>query len=240
MAAEWFYQVMGQQFGPVSSAELRALAAAGTVQPDTLVRKGTDGEWVFASRVHGLFEPSGSPPTVADRPAAKNSTPPGPSPPLSPRVPPVSSPVPVASAESPTHTPPFQQVRPWIRYGVPIAVLVASIGILVAARWSSRSAFGAFGLFHWLIVALVIGLFGYVLYRLGKTLRAGRCAPGEEQVRPWIRYWARFLDTYVAALVIGFVVGIVYPPAAEWNEFLFGMALFFAYCFIEPIFGSSD
>ncbi|MCZ7593445.1 MAG: RDD family protein [Kiritimatiellae bacterium] len=55
------------------------------------------------------------------------------------------------------------------------------------------------------------------------------------QIRPWIRYWARILDTYSAALVLGFVIGIVYPPAAEWNELLFGMALLFAYCFIEPI-----
>jgi len=60
MAAEWFYQVMGQQLGPVSAVELRALANAGTVQPDTLVRKGTDGCWVWAEKVQGVFRPSGS------------------------------------------------------------------------------------------------------------------------------------------------------------------------------------
>jgi hypothetical protein len=61
---------------------------------------------------------------------------------------------------------------------------------------------------------------------------------GNARVRPWIRFWARFLDTYVVALVIGFLVGVAYPPAVEWNEYLFGMALLFAYCFVEPIFFS--
>ena len=37
MAAQWYYQIMGQQFGPVSAAELRALASAGTVARDTLI-----------------------------------------------------------------------------------------------------------------------------------------------------------------------------------------------------------
>jgi hypothetical protein len=54
MASEWFYQVMGKQVGPVSSAELLALAQDGTVAHDTPVRKGPDGKWVSAARVKGL------------------------------------------------------------------------------------------------------------------------------------------------------------------------------------------
>ena len=59
-----------------------------------------------------------------------------------------------------------------------------------------------------------------------------------ERVRPWIRYWARCLDTNITVLVMAFTVGVAYPPAAKWNEFLLGMALLFAYCFVEPIFFS--
>ncbi len=55
MASEWFYQVMGKQVGPVSSAELRNLAQRGIVTFDTPVRKGAGRTWVSAQRVRGLF-----------------------------------------------------------------------------------------------------------------------------------------------------------------------------------------
>lgn len=65
MAAEWFYLVVDQQFGPVSAVEIRALAAAGTITPDMLIRKGADGRWVCAAKVQGLFQLCGSRPTQA-------------------------------------------------------------------------------------------------------------------------------------------------------------------------------
>lgn len=83
----WFYQIMGKQLGPISSAQLRVLANAGTVAPDTMVKRGAAGGWMPAGRVQGLFPP----PTVADRSAAKNPTVPCPPPPLPPRLPPVPS-----------------------------------------------------------------------------------------------------------------------------------------------------
>jgi uncharacterized protein (AIM24 family) len=55
MAAEWYFKVMGTDFGPVSVAELVRQAADGRVVPDTEVRKG-DGPWVPASKVAGLFD----------------------------------------------------------------------------------------------------------------------------------------------------------------------------------------
>jgi hypothetical protein len=54
MASEWFYQVMGEQVGPLSSAELLALAQRGSITYDTPVRKGTNGNWGSAARVKGL------------------------------------------------------------------------------------------------------------------------------------------------------------------------------------------
>jgi len=72
---QWYYQgPAGEQLGPVSADELRKLAGAGHVVPDTLVRRGDDVEWASARRVKGLFtkphvaEPSGRVlPTLAHR-----------------------------------------------------------------------------------------------------------------------------------------------------------------------------
>ena len=65
MAAEWYYQIMGQQLGPISPTELRALASTGAVTPETIVKKGVDGVWLRAERVQGFFEWSDSRPTLA-------------------------------------------------------------------------------------------------------------------------------------------------------------------------------
>ncbi len=72
MAAEWYHQTGGQQSGPVDSRELRRLAEAGIVRPDTLVRQGTSNPWVRAERVHGLFQRS----TPAPSPSRGASAPP--------------------------------------------------------------------------------------------------------------------------------------------------------------------
>lgn len=56
MATQWFYKVMGDEFGPCTAAELKQQAALGNIPEDSLVRKGTDGQWVSAWRVKGLFD----------------------------------------------------------------------------------------------------------------------------------------------------------------------------------------
>lgn len=62
----WFYRVMDEEIGPISSAELQNLAQCGVVFWDTLVKTGT-GDWVPAERVQGLFFVSNAapPPTPA-------------------------------------------------------------------------------------------------------------------------------------------------------------------------------
>ena len=75
MASQWFYEIAGKQGGPVTSAELLALAQRSVVVHDTLVRKGPDGKWVSAKRVGGLFPEanakSPSTPTAATDPSQK-------------------------------------------------------------------------------------------------------------------------------------------------------------------------
>lgn len=54
----WFYKLMGEEIGPISSTELRTLAQRGTISADTPVRKGQNGTWIPANRVQGLFSTS--------------------------------------------------------------------------------------------------------------------------------------------------------------------------------------
>ena len=55
MAAEWHYSKDGQRHGPVSAAELKALARAGKLVPTDMVWKAGMAEWRVASGVKGLF-----------------------------------------------------------------------------------------------------------------------------------------------------------------------------------------
>lgn len=76
MTREWYFQVMGQELGPLSGGELKAKVTNGQVQPDTLIRKGVDGKWLFAAKVKGLFAvPEDSPPEqVAPPPVSKSKS----------------------------------------------------------------------------------------------------------------------------------------------------------------------
>jgi uncharacterized protein DUF4339 len=76
MPTEWFYKVMGQECGPVSSAELKRLAQQGDISRDTFVRKGAEGEWVDTGRVKGLWDSTKQPvSTPAPKTDQETSTP---------------------------------------------------------------------------------------------------------------------------------------------------------------------
>jgi len=62
MADELYYQHDGQQYGPITGAELKALAAAGKLLPDDLIRKEGMEKWVPARNVKGLFPAVSVPP----------------------------------------------------------------------------------------------------------------------------------------------------------------------------------
>jgi hypothetical protein len=55
--SQWFYKLMGEEIGPITSAALKSLATAGTIDRDTFVRRGTS-KWVLAVSVKGLFSPA--------------------------------------------------------------------------------------------------------------------------------------------------------------------------------------
>jgi len=60
--ADWYYAKNGQQFGPISPAELKKLAKEGALSPHDLVFQIGGTKWVEASSVKGLFPPTGSKP----------------------------------------------------------------------------------------------------------------------------------------------------------------------------------
>lgn len=70
MATEWFCQIDHDEYGPMSSAALRELVAAGRLSASDRVRKGSGGNWVTASRVSGLFDGTHSLAKSPPRPVA--------------------------------------------------------------------------------------------------------------------------------------------------------------------------
>jgi hypothetical protein len=116
MASDWYIQHGGKQYGPMSAANLKKLAAERKITPATQVRAGAEGAWVQAAQVKGLFTASTE---TAPKPAPTNSGAPKipkatPTPPTravpkaDPLAPPLVTPTPPASAG--TMAPP-----PWAR-----------------------------------------------------------------------------------------------------------------------------
>ena len=52
---QWYYARDDEQFGPISGAELRSLAAAGELTRDNLVWREGMSEWSAAGKMRGLF-----------------------------------------------------------------------------------------------------------------------------------------------------------------------------------------
>ena len=55
MADEWYCEIAGREIGPLSSEQLRAMAARGQILPNDCVRQGAQGSWVLARQVKGLL-----------------------------------------------------------------------------------------------------------------------------------------------------------------------------------------
>ena len=61
MATEWHYSKGGQQHGPVSAADLKALAKSGELIPTDMIWKEGMAEWKPAGSLKGLFPPTAAP-----------------------------------------------------------------------------------------------------------------------------------------------------------------------------------
>lgn len=61
MATEWHYSKGGQQHGPVSAADLKALTKSGELLPTDMIWKEGMAEWKPAGSLKGLFPPIAAP-----------------------------------------------------------------------------------------------------------------------------------------------------------------------------------
>ena len=55
MSRSWFVEHNGKTVGPITSTQLKQLAASSKIGRQTKVRLGENGEWVGAAKVQGLF-----------------------------------------------------------------------------------------------------------------------------------------------------------------------------------------
>ncbi len=98
--ANWYYAKGNDEVGPVTAAQLKALAASGELNPDDLLWKEGMGDWKQASDVSGLFPKEDAPPP-AESPVVSPPLPAGgPEPPPPPSGMPELTPV-VAPEETP-------------------------------------------------------------------------------------------------------------------------------------------
>lgn len=73
---EWFCQIAGHEIGPMSSSQLKAMAAKGEILSTDTVRRGLAGKWIVASHVRGLLPPSHEsppPPAAVEPPSVSES-----------------------------------------------------------------------------------------------------------------------------------------------------------------------
>lgn len=51
----WYFQLNGDVFGPFTEAELRSKASSGEINSNVRVRNGSEGNWIGADELSGLF-----------------------------------------------------------------------------------------------------------------------------------------------------------------------------------------
>ena len=82
MSEGWFCKVGDKKVGPLSADQLKTIAAQGQLRPEHMVRRGSEGPWVPAGRVKGLFPQKPAAKPVA-RPMNLPTAQAGPQPPAS-------------------------------------------------------------------------------------------------------------------------------------------------------------
>ena len=71
MASTWYLRRNGNEEGPLSSADLRAHVATGTIGPDDLIRNDGMADWVPVRSIGNLFPVAPSALGDGDTPTAE-------------------------------------------------------------------------------------------------------------------------------------------------------------------------
>ncbi len=77
MSADWFCKIGEKKYGPLNGQQLKTIVAKGQLKPDHLVRRGSEGPWVPAGRIKGLFphDASGNGASLGKKPPAATAKP---------------------------------------------------------------------------------------------------------------------------------------------------------------------
>ena len=77
MSADWFCKIGEKKYGPLNGQQLKTIVAKGQLKPDHLVRHGSEGPWVPAGRIKGLFphDASGNGASLGKKPPAATAEP---------------------------------------------------------------------------------------------------------------------------------------------------------------------
>jgi hypothetical protein len=70
MSADWFCKIGEKKVGPLNGQQLKTIVAKGQLKPEHFVRRGSEGPWIPAGRIKGLFPegPAGNAPSPGKRP----------------------------------------------------------------------------------------------------------------------------------------------------------------------------
>lgn len=131
MSHDWYYKLMGEEYGPLSSGDLQQHALDGRVTLETHVRRSDGDRWVTADSVKGLFD---KPPSQSRECDSSIPTPSASAHSLNP--PTLPSPSSQKAAKSSATTTRTRSVRvSWVVGGA--ITLLACIAVIVVFLWPS-------------------------------------------------------------------------------------------------------
>jgi len=219
MSTEWYHTSAGEQLGPVTSADIRQLAADGALGPEDLVWNKSLTEWIPARRVKGLTF-GGAENHVPVPHQAPTIT--APSPPMDAQLQSAPTPSPMLGYESPggeavpvtsRAVELLQQTRPWV---LTIAILMfigagflalAAIGMVIFAMIGrGRTAATGLGLaFAYAVMAALAGgppiFLAKFSSRISNLVRLRRAVDLESALEAQKSYW-KFVTIATLILVV--------------------------------------
>jgi hypothetical protein len=206
-SSDWYFAHEGLRAGPVSSADLKQLAGAGTLRPEDLVWREGMNEWIAASKVRGLFDaegavrPSATPPAPAAIPTGVAVTLPVGAPPLPAAA--TAGPAATVARASPAAAPPAFEPSAAVyersrekssRHLLDLLLDAARAGCtpaFVAATTVLFTACGHYGLY---LAMLLSAALGGILAVMGRSVGAALAGLGFLAVLVVLQYVAgRFL-----------------------------------------------
>lgn len=228
--SEWYYIVGGQQNGPITAAQLKSLAASGTVGPADLVWNQSMTEWLPAQRVRGLNFDA---PVPMATPVAALATNPGPMPAMQAQPAPhmLGYTQPVVGEVTVMTVDHLRRTRPWVIL-TGVVLILWSVGSVVSAavigytasqprlvRYSSTSAQTAprnpiawAPVLIMVLMAVVTLLPSIKLFKYASAIRrliaTGRASDLEAALNVQRGYW-RLLGILFLTMIAFYMIAIV-------------------------------